>query len=320
MCAESIESVALVFPGALGDFLLAMPALRALRPSHTGARVTIVVSQPLVGLAALAAVADEVASLDASASAWLFGASEQPRWLVGRPTVYSWLGATDAEMRARIGAVARGASFFTVERGDGPRHAAAAYARAVGAPASLATLRQRGRIEPPQSAAADRLYATLIPPVLAMHAGAGAPAKQWAVEGYRQVAGWWRATGGAVIEVSGPAEARRRVIPDAPVACDLALPDLAAVLARAAFYVGNDSGVSHLAGAVGATGVVLFGPTRPGRWRPLGGRLAPLEAAGAHRATGISLAALPATRVLAVCRRVMRAVARAPVDKGKPRY
>src|SRR5437016_14439012 len=131
-----------------------MPALRALRPSHTGARVTIVVSQPLVGLAAVAAVADEVASLDASASAWLFGASEQPRWLVGRPTVYSWLGATDAEMRARIGAVARGASFFTVERGDGPRHPAAAYARAGGPPANLARPSPRRPLQAPQSPAA----------------------------------------------------------------------------------------------------------------------------------------------------------------------
>src|SRR2546430_16640797 len=103
-----------------------MPALRALRASHTGARVTIVVSQPLVGLAAVAAVADEVASLDASASAWLFGASEQPRWLVGRPTVYSWLGPTDPEMRARIGAGGAGPYDFPVVVGDAPRPAAAA--------------------------------------------------------------------------------------------------------------------------------------------------------------------------------------------------
>jgi ADP-heptose:LPS heptosyltransferase len=38
----------------------------------------------------------------------------------------------------------------------------------------------------------------------------------------------------------------------------------------AAGFVGNDSGVSHLAAAAGAIGVVLFGPTDPERWRPRG--------------------------------------------------
>jgi ADP-heptose:LPS heptosyltransferase len=42
-------------------------------------------------------------------------------------------------------------------------------------------------------------------------------------------------------------------------------------LARlAAGFVGNDSGVSHLAAAAGAPGVAIFGPTDPDRWRPIG--------------------------------------------------
>ena len=320
MRRESIERVALIFPGALGDFLLALPALRALRARYAKGPLTVVVSAPLVPLARLAGIGDEVASLDAASSAWLFGGSVPPPWLAGRSTIYSWLGSRDPAVRARVARTARAAHFFAIERGAGPRHAAAAYARAVGAPASLAALGEAGRLEPPPSPAGDRLYAALRAPVLAIHPGAGAPRKRWAVGGFVEVAGWWRGQGGSVLEVAGPAEAASGSLVGAPQARDLALPDLAAVLARAALYVGNDSGVSHLAGAVGATGVVLFGPTRPGRWRPLGGRLAPLEAAGAHRATGISLAALPPTRVLAVCRRVMRAAARAPVDKGGPRY
>jgi len=51
----------------------------------------------------------------------------------------------------------------------------------------------------------------------------------------------------------------------------------AALLSRADLYVGNDSGASHLAGAVGARGVVLFGPTQPQQWRPLGGALSVLQ-------------------------------------------
>jgi len=50
------------------------------------------------------------------------------------------------------------------------------------------------------------------------------------------------------------------------------LPTVAAIARIATAFVGNDSGVSHLAAAVGASGIVIFGPTDPARWRPLGSR------------------------------------------------
>ena len=52
------------------------------------------------------------------------------------------------------------------------------------------------------------------------------------------------------------------------VACDLPLPHLAAVLERCALFLGHDSGISHLAAAVGARCVLLFGPTDPAIWAP----------------------------------------------------
>jgi ADP-heptose:LPS heptosyltransferase len=51
------------------------------------------------------------------------------------------------------------------------------------------------------------------------------------------------------------------------------LDDLAGRLAGCRAYVGNDSGVSHLAGLCGARTVALFGPTSPTVWRPLGPRV-----------------------------------------------
>ncbi|MEE9264659.1 MAG: glycosyltransferase family 9 protein, partial [Vicinamibacteria bacterium] len=42
------------------------------------------------------------------------------------------------------------------------------------------------------------------------------------------------------------------------------------VLSQAGVYVGNDSGVSHLAAASGAPTIALFGPTDPSMWAPLG--------------------------------------------------
>ena len=51
---------------------------------------------------------------------------------------------------------------------------------------------------------------------------------------------------------------------------DLDLAEVAALARLARCFVGNDSGVSHLAAAAGAPGLAIFGPTDPARWRPLG--------------------------------------------------
>ncbi len=318
MRGESIECVVVVFPGALGDLLLALPALRALRARHAGARVTAVVNQPLRGLVEVAGVADVTAPLDGAAAALLFGGEELPPWLAGRPFVYSWLGGGDDEMRARVGAAAGGARFFAVERGPSPTHAAVAYARAVRAPGGPGVLATAARLRPPSSSAAGALLARLPGPLLALHPGAGGRAKRWDVAGFVQVAHWWRSRGGSVIAIAGPAEAGEPPALGAPEARDWPLEDLAAVLAGAALYLGNDSGVSHLAGAVGAAGVVLFGPTDPRRWRPLGARLVALAARGGGP-DGIPLSALPAARVIAACARRFT-LTRGDPDTNVPTY
>jgi ADP-heptose:LPS heptosyltransferase len=51
---------------------------------------------------------------------------------------------------------------------------------------------------------------------------------------------------------------------------DVPLRVLGALLGRAGLYVGNDSGVSHLAAAAGAPTLALFGPTDPAVWAPVG--------------------------------------------------
>ena len=53
---------------------------------------------------------------------------------------------------------------------------------------------------------------------------------------------------------------------------------LGAVLAHAGLYVGNDSGVSHLAAAWGAPALALFGPTDPAQWAPVGPHVKVLRA------------------------------------------
>jgi len=297
---ESIERVVIVFPGALGDLLLALPALRLVRARHAEARLTLVVASPLLALAGLVGIADEVANVDAADAAGFFG-GELPRWLAGGPTLYSWLGSGDATLSARLARVTRAAYFHRVERGPGERHVSSEYVRALGlVPASPEPAPARFR--PPTSALASDLLTRLPPPVLAVHPGAGSRAKRWDTAGFVQVANWWRSAGGTALTVAGPAEAGETPMLGPPEAREWPLPDLAALLAGVALFLGNDSGISHLAAAVGTPGVVLFGPTDARRWRPLSPDVVALQARSA-RPDGIDLRALPAQRVIAACQR-----------------
>jgi heptosyltransferase-3 len=117
-----------------------------------------------------------------------------------------------------------------------------------------------------------------------IHPGAGAEAKCWPLERFLEVASTLRG-GLAVVFALGPVELDRwrerrvqRVRGEFPVLAGERLSVLAGVLAGAAGYLGNDSGVSHLAAAVGTPTVALFGPTDPRHFRPIGPRVQVLAA------------------------------------------
>jgi heptosyltransferase-3 len=112
------------------------------------------------------------------------------------------------------------------------------------------------------------------PRFVALHPGSGSPAKNWPEARFQDLARLARAAGYGVVWVAGEADVDRVTrlessVP-APVARQLELSVLGAVLSRASGYVGNDSGVSHLAAATGVPSIVLFGPTDPRQWAPRG--------------------------------------------------
>ena len=114
-------------------------------------------------------------------------------------------------------------------------------------------------------------------PYLAIHPGAGADEKCWPLERFIELGD---AGDLPAVFVLGPVEADRwraekiaRLAAARPVLICPELEILAGVLGGAAAYVGNDSGASHLAAAVGAATVVLFGPTRAAHFAPLGERV-----------------------------------------------
>jgi ADP-heptose:LPS heptosyltransferase len=285
--------VVVLFPGALGDLLLAMPAIAGVRARHEDARVTLVVSGWLCALAATSGVAHEVASLDDADAAGLFGGTRLPGWMESRPILYSWIGMRDPDVVKRLRALAAETHLFTVVRGNGPSHAGIVYLDQVGLDTGTTDFRWTAVEGSPRVRA---LLAGARAPRLALHPGAGSVAKRWALEGFHGLARRWREAGGDVVEIVGPAE---RTLPSIPVAhrtVDWSLVDVAALLARVDAYVGNDSGITHLAAAMGAPGIAIFGPTDARRWGPRGDAMATL-AASTWSPSGMALSALAPERV-----------------------
>jgi heptosyltransferase-3 len=150
----------------------------------------------------------------------------------------------------------------------------------------------------PEERRAARALAPPLPPgFLAVHPGSGSPSKNWPTDRFAAVA---RDLAGDRhwLLVLGPAEEKGATplatLPGAvPVRC-LPVRVLGALLAEAGLFVGNDSGVSHLAAAAGAPTLALFGPTDPATWSPVGprvetlrsptGRMEGLDAADVHAA------------------------------------
>jgi heptosyltransferase-3 len=139
--------------------------------------------------------------------------------------------------------------------------------------------------------AADSIAAELPPRFLAIHPGSGSPTKNWPATRFAELA---RSRGGERwLLVRGPADDAAadilELVPGACIARELPLRVLAALLARAGAYVGNDSGITHLAAASGAPTIALFGPTDPRLWAPIGPRV---EVVTGARMEGIAVEAV----------------------------
>lgn len=111
-------------------------------------------------------------------------------------------------------------------------------------------------------------------PLLAVHLGAGTPAKRWPARHWRELVGRYLEDGWRVIVVGGPEElGAAEALPRHANLRDwtgrLAVTETAALLERVDLFIGADSGPAHLAACAGVPSVVLFsGTNRARQWRP----------------------------------------------------
>ena len=106
-----------------------------------------------------------------------------------------------------------------------------------------------------------------------IHPAAAFATKQWSAENFARVVEHLAERGFAPVAIAAPHEQAvlDSLIDSASVPIvtfDLSLPEVTALAARAQVFVGNDSGIAHIAAAVGTRSVVVFGSSNIAHWRP----------------------------------------------------
>lgn len=257
--------------GAIGDFIVTLPALQALRERWPLAWIELIGYPHVARLAEIAGIVNHVQSLEQAKIARLFALKfllpeEQVDFFQSFDVIVNFLHDPDGSVAEHLAVAKRPVilhaspmveSLHAVDHFLKPLESLAIYASG-----RHPTLRLPA-VRPPR-------------PVLAIHPGSGSPAKNWPAERFVDIARRAMAANELdVVIVLGEAddEAARLFDRELPVATywrNLTLIDLAHRLAGATHYLGNDSGISHLAAALGLRSTVIFGPSNPDRWAPRG--------------------------------------------------
>jgi len=237
----------LIRPGAIGDCIVALPALQHLKTDYTEVWAPSAIV-PLIRFA------DRVQRLPSAIDRLALPGLEPPIALLGYlrtfDSIVSWYGTNQPEFRARIKELGLPFEFFpALPQSSNGLHVVDFFLKHVGAPFGEAP---RIDVTPVQNGS------------IVIHPFSGSPRKNWRMAKFRAVAEHLK---GPVSWCAAPHE---------PLAGAVKIPDLyelACWLAGARVYIGNDAGITHLAAAVGAPVVAIFGPTDPGLWAPRGPRV-----------------------------------------------
>lgn len=268
--------------GAIGDFVLTLPVLAALRRQFPGAHLEVLGYPHIAGLARAGGLVDGVRPLESRALAGFFArqGSLDPEWsayFAGFHLIISFLYDPDGFFRENVERVAQAQYLAGCHRPDdqASRHATDQLLQVLERLAVFEADPQP-RLSLEGIAASDRV---------ALHPGSGSERKNWPEREWREllhalVVG----RGIPALLVGGEAEAERleRLSADLPaarveVSRSRPLPEVARRLAGCRGFVGHDSGISHLAAAVGLPGLVLWGPTVRHVWQPRSPRVGILE-------------------------------------------
>lgn len=261
--------------GALGDFIVTLPALRLLRDRWPSAQIELVGNARAAELGLVAGTIDRVHSQTEARWSQLYGSaflsSGFKDWLDEFDLIVNFWPDPERELCRHFSH--RGTSFISSNASVETQPAATHFCEAL-RPLGLKADNYLPLIAFPNhlDAEATRRLAGFEDSI-ALHPGSGSPRKNWPIERWMSLAGKLNKP---LLIVTGEAE---RDCPHWPDnlriihAHTWPLPVLGAALAKCTCFIGHDSGISHLASAAGAPCVLLFGPTDPAVWAPPGARV-----------------------------------------------
>lgn len=235
----------LIRPGAIGDCITCLPVMEQLQADYT----EVWVPSPLVPLVQFA---DCVRPLSQTGLD-LVGVSEEiPKFILdslsGFDSIISWYGTNRPEFRESATQLNENWQFLpALPPKDGSEHATDYFARLAQLPPGLKPVIRTNALEPRES--------------IVIHPFSGSGRKNWPLPRFRQLSERLSLRTEWVV---GPDEQ----LPNAQRFDDLSA--LARWIRGARLYVGNDSGITHLAAATGACTVALFGATAQSVWAPRG--------------------------------------------------
>jgi ADP-heptose:LPS heptosyltransferase len=260
--------------GAIGDFILTLPAIAALRRQFPQAHLEVLGYPRIAELALIGGLVNRVQSIEARALAGFFArggqlAEDLADYFSEFDLILSYLYDPDGIFRTNVG-LCTGAQFIAgPHRADekGRVHAAKVYLQ----PLERLAIYDA---DPVPRLPLNPQPSTLTP--LALHPGSGSERKNWPEVKWAELLRLLTdSTELNLLVVGGEAEGERlqRLAATLPptrsqVAQSLPLPELARRLAGCRAFIGHDSGISHLAAALGLPCLVLWGDTAQEIWAP----------------------------------------------------
>ena len=268
--------------GAIGDFILTLPAIRLLREGFPRHRIEIVGYRHICALADGRYYAEATRCMEYAPMAGFFNPRSDldpglASYFASFDRVVSYLFDPDGFFEGNLRRCGVKNLTCADPRVDGSIHAA----RHLAQPLELLGLlldNPAAEFFPSEAdrAEAANLLAGCEPPFVAIHPGSGSEKKNWPLERWEELARSRRNAPGTLLVVGGESDSRciaalRTALQgtgNVRFLENLPLCTLGAVFSRCALFVGHDSGISHLAAAAGAPGLLLFGPTDPEIWAP----------------------------------------------------
>jgi len=269
--------------GAIGDFILTLPAIRLIRESFPNAHLEILGYKHIIALAEGRFYADATRSIEYAALSSFFVphgelAQEMVDYFGSFQQVVSYLFDPDQFFENNLRRCGVKHFLHVSPKLVDSEHAAQQLARPLQRLA-LYLEQPAAQVHPSveDRAFAGEFHKDARGEIIAIHPGSGSERKNWPLPNWialgkrlHQVA-----PNAAILLVGGEADRQQidacraawhgqRVL----AALDLPLPHLAAVLERCTLFLGHDSGISHLAAAVGTPCILLFGPTDRDIWAP----------------------------------------------------